>query len=256
MYEPRSYRHWVKDGGLVPFNVAVKETDLLVHASKNLRRKTLRLVLKYRHILESYIEKHPDFLTSLKPLPAAPEAPGMVRAMLESAGKAGVGPMASVAGAMAEFIGEELTQFSPEVIVENGGDIYLQSLKKRTIGIYAGSSPLSGKIGLSVEATKTPLGICTSSGTVGHSLSFGRADAVVALAKSATLADACATAIANLIKEPADIEQGLSFAQTIEGLSGTLIIIGEKIACWGEIEICPVSVRDGTAEPVLKEVKK
>ena len=90
----------------------------------------------------------------------------------------GVGPMAAVAGAIAEFVGEELLAYSPEVIIENGGDIYIKSLKKRVVGIYAGNSPLTGKIGLEIEGKETPIGICTSSGTVGHSLSFGRADAV------------------------------------------------------------------------------
>ncbi|MDD5037840.1 MAG: UPF0280 family protein, partial [Dehalococcoidales bacterium] len=205
MYEPRTYRHWVKGKDLVSFNVVVKETDLSVRASKNLKSKTLKLVQKYRGALARYIERHPSFLTSLEPLPGDEDAPLIVKSMLESAIKTGVGPMAAVAGAIAEFVGTELLAFSPEVIIENGGDIYLKSLKKRKVGIYAGKSPLSGNIILEIEAKETPLGICTSSGTVGHSLSFGKADAVVVLAKSATLADAAATAIGNLIKQPEDI---------------------------------------------------
>ena len=194
MYQPRTYRHWVKDKGLVSFNVAVKETDLYVRALSNLKSKTRKLVLKYRDLLERYIERHPVFLTSLEPLPLSDDAPLMVKAMLAAASKAGVGPMASVAGAITEFVGNELANFSPEVIIENGGDIYLKSLEKRVIGIYAGKSPLTGQIGLEINGEDTPLGICTSSGTVGHSLSYGKADAVVVLSPSATLADAAATA--------------------------------------------------------------
>ena len=237
MYEPRTYRHWVKGKDLVSFNVVVKETDLSVRASKNLKSKTLRLVLKYRGALERYIERHPLFLTSLEPLPGDEDAPLIVKSMLESAIKAGVGPMAAVAGAIAEFVGTELLAFSPEVIIENGGDIYLKSLKKRKVGIYAGKSPLSGKIILEIEAKETPLGICTSSGTVGHSLSFGKADAVVVLAKSATLADAAATAIGNLIKQPEDIPEGIEFARSIKGLKGLLIIKDDKVGLWGEIKL-------------------
>ena len=117
-----------------------------------------------------------------------------MKQMIEAGQKAGVGPMAAVAGAIAECVGRELLAFSPEIIIENGGDIYLKCLKKRVVGIFAGKSPLTGKIGLEIDAKDTPLGVCTSSGTVSHSLSFGKADAAVAIAPSATLADAAATA--------------------------------------------------------------
>jgi ApbE superfamily uncharacterized protein (UPF0280 family) len=241
MYQPRTYRNWIKDKDLVTFNVTVKETDLSIRASKNLKSKALRLVTKYREGLERYIERHPLFLTSLEPIPVGDNAPKIVKSMAESARKAGVGPMASVAGAIAEFVGTELLAFSPEIIVENGGDIFLKSLKKRIVGIYAGKSPLTGKIGLEIEAGQTPLGICTSSGTVGHSLSFGKADAVVVLSPSTPLADAAATAIGNLIKRPDDIPNGIELARSIEGVTGVLIIKDDKLGIWGEVKICQTS---------------
>ena len=243
MYEPRTYRHWIRKSNLVSFSVTVEETDLHISARTNLKRKTLRLVTKYRTILEGYIERHPVFLTAMTPLPSATEAPRLIRAMLAAAAKAGVGPMAAVAGAIAEFVGNELTDFSPEIIIENGGDIYLKSLKDRTIGIYAGSSPLTGRLGLEIAGADTPLGICTSSGTVGHSLSRGRADAVIALSPSATLADAAATAIGNLIGKPADIPRGIELAERIEGLKGVVIISGDKLGLWGDVRICEASPR-------------
>ena len=243
MYEPRTYRHWIKGGDLVSFNVVVKETDLYIRASTNLRRKALRLVVKYRDILERYISQYPAFLTSLQPLPIDDNAPRIVKAMSEAASRAGVGPMASVAGAIAEFVGTELLAFSPEVIIENGGDIYLKSLGKRVVGIYAGPSPLTGKIGLEIAGTDTPIGICTSSGTVGHSLSFGKADAVVVLSKSAILADAAATAIGNLIKQPSDIPNGIELAKSIEGVLGVIIIKGDDTGLWGKVKICPTSIQ-------------
>jgi len=238
MYEPRTYRHWVKGTDLISFNVVVKETDLHIRASTNLKRKANKSVLKYRDALEKYIERHPSFLSSLEPLPVSEDAPHIVKAMAEAANRVGVGPMASVAGAIAEFIGNELLAFSPEIIVENGGDIYLKTLKKRVVGIYAGKSPLTGKIGLEINGEDTPLGICTSSGTVGHSLSYGKADAVIVLSKSATLADAAATAIGNLITQPSDIPNGIEFAKTIDGLQGVVIIEGDNIGLWGEVKIC------------------
>jgi len=246
MYEPRTYRHWIKGGDLISFNVVVKETDLYIRASANLRRKAFKLVVKYRDILESYIRRYPAFLTSLQPLPVDDSAPHIVKAMSEAASRAGVGPMASVAGAIAEFVGTELLAFSPEVIIENGGDIYLKSLGKRVVGIYAGQSPLTGKIGLEIAGTDTPIGICTSSGTVGHSLSFGKADAVVVLSKSATLADAAATAIGNLIKQPADIPGGIELAKSIDGVLGVIIIKGDNTGLWGKVKICPISTQRTT----------
>ncbi len=240
MYQPRTYRHWVKAKDLISFNVVVKETDLYIRASRNLKSKALQLVLKYRDTLERYIERHPSFLTSLEPLTVGDDAPRIVKLMSESARKVGVGPMASVAGAIAEFVGTELLTFSPEIIIENGGDIYLKSLGKRVVGIYAGKSPLTGKIGLEVSGEDTPLGICTSSGTVGHSLSFGKADAVVVLSQSATLADAAATAIGNMIKQAADIPSGIEFAKGIEGLKGLLIIKDDQMGLWGEADICQI----------------
>jgi ApbE superfamily uncharacterized protein (UPF0280 family) len=244
MYQPRSYRHWITGNtgkDLVAFNVTVKETNLYIRANKNLKSKALKLVLKYRGLIERYGERHPAFLSSLEPLPVTGDASFIVKAMLEATGKVGVGPMASVAGAIAEFVGKELVAFSPEVIIENGGDIYLKSLRQRVVGIYAGKSPLTGKVGLEINGEETPLGVCTSSGTVGHSLSFGQADAVVVLAPSATLADAAATAIGNIIKQADDIPRGIELAQGISGLKGLVIIKDDKMGIWGEVKICSTS---------------
>jgi len=238
MYQPRTYRHRVKGEDLISSNVIVKETDLYISGSTNLRRRALRLVLKYRDTLEKYIEQHPSFLTTLHPIQASEDAPKIVRAMIQAAQMVGVGPMASVAGAMAEFVGSELLPFSADIIVENGGDIYLKSLKKRVVGIYAGKSPLSGRIGLEINGEATPLGICTSSGTVGHSQSYGQADAVVVLAKSATLADATATAIGNLVVKANDIQSGIEFAKGIGGLIGVIIIKDDNLGLWGEVKVC------------------
>ncbi len=242
MYEPRTYRHWVKNGDLTSFSVVVGETDLYIRASTNLQRKAYKLVFKYRSMLDEYIKQHPLFVTSLESIPADEDAPRIVKEMAKAAERVGVGPMASVAGAMAEFVGADLLAFSSEVIVENGGDIYLKSSRKRMVGIYAGESPLTGKISLEISGQDTPLGICTSSGTIGHSLSYGKADAVIALSKSAALADAVATAIGNMITRPDDIPAGIEFAKGIDGLKGVLIIKDNQVGLWGEVKISPTSL--------------
>jgi len=237
-FQPRTYRHWIESKDLVAFNVTEKETDLYIRAAANLQRRAHRLVLKYRHQLEGYIERNADFRTSLEPLSVPGNAPAIVRRMANAGQLAGVGPMASVAGAIAECVGKELLAFTPEVIVENGGDIFLKIKKNRVAGVFAGESPLTGKIGLEIDARNTPLGICTSSGTVGHSLSYGKADAVVVVAADTALADAAATAIGNRVNKPDDTGRALDFAQSINGLRGVVIITGDKVGAWGDIKLC------------------
>jgi len=237
MFEERTYRNLVKTDDLVTFQVIVKETDLLIRAAKDISREARESVLKYRHQIETYIERNPPFQGSLSPLLDDPYAPGIIREMIRTSQVAQVGPMAAVAGAMAESVSRDLLELSQEVIVENGGDIYLATSRERTIGIYAGSSPLSLKLGIVLQPEDTPLGICTSSGTVGHSLSFGKADAVCILSKSAALADAAATAVGNRVQEGKDIDRGLEKGKEIEGVLGTLIIVGEKMGVWGDIRL-------------------
>ncbi len=240
MYEERTYRNLVKTDDLVKFEVIVKETDLLVRADRDLSRETRESVLRYRHQLETYIEANPEFQESLSPVKDDPHVPGIVREMLRTSRLADVGPMAAVAGAIAESVARDLLRLSREVIIENGGDIYLVTSKERTVGIYAGASPFSHKLGILIEPEETPLGVCTSSGTVGPSLSFGKADAVCILSKSAALADAAATAVGNVVREKKDIESGLERGKGIEGVLGTVIIVGEKVGVWGNVRLVRV----------------
>ncbi len=236
-YKPRFYRFWSQDNDLVSFNVMVKETDLFIRARRNLRKKALDVVIKQRALLEAYIDRHPGFVTSLEPYAVGIDAPFLVKEMAEASASVGVGPMAAVAGAIAESVGKELLKYSSEVLVENGGDIFLRLTQTRRIGIYAGHSPLSGKLALEIKPQDTPLGVCTSSGTVGHSLSFGKADAAIVLSPSAALADAAATAVGNLVKTAEDMPQAIEFVREVEGITGIAIIIGDKMAVWGKINL-------------------
>jgi len=237
MYEERTYRNLVKTDDLVKFEVVVKETDLLIRAERDFSKEARESVLKYRNQLETYITRNPEFQRSLVPLTDDPYAPEIVQQMIRASRLAGVGPMAAVAGAMAEWVSKDLLKLSKEVIVENGGDIYLATSRERTIGIFAGDSPLSLKIGIVISPGDTPLGVCTSSGTVGPSLSFGKADAVCILAKSSALADAVATAVGNIVGEKKDIELGLERGKKIAGVLGMLIIVEEKMGVWGNVRL-------------------
>jgi len=239
-YQPRAYRQWSKDKDLVSFNVVVKETDLYIRARRNLRAKAVKAIVRHRVPLEEYIQQHPLFLTTLEPYPVEDDAPAIVKEMAKAAQIVGVGPMAAVAGAIAEAVGKDLLLSSPEIIVENGGDIFLKISKPRLVGVYAGSSPFTGKIALEVQPEETPLGVCTSSGTVGHSLSFGAADAVIVLSASTPLADTAATAIGNRVKSIDDIPQAIDWAQQLPELSGVVIIKDDKVGLWGKVTIVSV----------------
>lgn len=236
----RTYRRRVRAHGLVGFRVVVQETDLFVMAERRLEREAKDAVVRHRRAIETYMAAHFHFGESLIPLEEDPLAPEIVREMLSAGQKCGVGPMAGVAGAMAHFVGRDLLSFSKDVIVENGGDIYMKSSVKRQVAIYAGSSPLNLRLGMIIRPEQTPLGVCTSSGTVGHSRSFGRADAVCMLSENPTLADAAATAVGNRIQSKRDIDQGLRLARQIEDIRGALAVMGDAIGVWGEIELARI----------------
>lgn len=236
-YEEREYRKTFKAEGLVGFEVVEEETDLFIFADKNLQDIAQNIVRKYRMQLQNYIISHEAFKESFSPVGISFFAPKIIKDMSWAAKRAKVGPMAAVAGAIAEKVGRELLKFSKEVIVENGGDIFIKSQKTRKIGIYAGDSPLSGKIAIEIDPKNTPCGICTSSGTVGHSFSYGKADAVVVVAKSAALADAAATAIGNVVRDVESIKEGLDSAKRIRGLSGVLIVKDNQMGIEGKVTI-------------------
>lgn len=241
MYEPRNYRNWVNAGKLIPFQVVEEESDLFILAATELKELSYFFTRKYRQEITSYIKRQPVFASSLKPLKIYADAPPIIQAMAEAAAKAGVGPMAAVAGAVAEYVGKELLAYSPEILVENGGDIFVHTLSARRIGIFAGRSVLSGRLALEISPHKSPLGICTSSGTVGHSLSLGKADAALVVSGSAILADAAATAVANQVQTALDIPIALEYGQKIEGVAGLVVIKDDKIGIWGDIQLSPVS---------------
>ncbi len=238
MYKVRAYRDWMKSEDLVSFQVVEKETDLFIAAKKRLEEQAREAIWNYRKDIEGYIRDHPDFYSSLTPVDIEKGAPEIVRVMGEASGKANVGPMAAVAGAIAEFVGKDLLKFSSQVIVENGGDIFIKTDKPRALGIYAGDrSPFTGKIALEIAPAPNGVGVCTSSGKTSHSLSFGKADAALIISDDTALADAVATATGNIVKDSADIEKGIGFARSIRGVNGVLILVGDKMGSWGAIKL-------------------
>lgn len=244
----RFYRRLTRCDHLVAFHVVVKETDLWVQARKNLKNMIKEFILIERGYIESYIHRHPDFQQTLHPWKLAAPAPAILREMTQAGTKAGVGPMAAVAGAIAARVGSRLLnhrQGSDEVIIENGGDVFFKTRQPVTVGLFAGKSPLSMQIGLTIDSRKRPVAVCTSSGTVGHSISFGNADAVCVVSGSAALADAAATSIGNRVHTRADIHAGIDFGKTIQGVEGLVIIKDEEMALWGTLEMVPLQGKKG-----------
>lgn len=235
-YEERTYRSLINKDNFTSYNVKIAESDLLISSDSNLADLALKSLAKHRYSLETYIKSHPDFRTSLLPLPEDDLAPPIVRDMFAKSKICGVGPMAGVAGAVSEFVGYDLLDQTENIIIENGGDIFIKSQNKLIVSVYAGNSPLSYKVNFIVKPEETPLGICTSSATVGPSLSFGKADAVCVISKSATLADAAASAIGNKVKSKNDIKSALDFGIKIKGITGIIIILESEMGAIGEVQ--------------------
>jgi hypothetical protein len=219
----------------------MKETDLHIVAQTDLYSEAAHLVVQYRNQLENYIAGNPKFLKALLPLAVDPFAPPLIKEMMKAALAAGVGPMAAVAGGVAQFVGQDLLRgYTSEIMVENGGDIFLQRSIDCRVAIFAGESPLSNTIGIEIKKEDMPVGICTSSATVGHSLSFGQADAVTVVAASVCLADAAATRLGNETKENRPIDEVLEVASHIGGLQGVVVVRGEELGAWGKVELVGV----------------
>lgn len=193
-------------------------------------------VKRQRAQLEAYLARQPEFLTALVPIILLPEAPPIARRMHAASLKTGVGPMAAVAGAIAQMAVEAaLRDGAEEAIVENGGDLFLVSSQPVTVGLYAGSIPLSGRMAFVVEPARMPLSICASSSRFGHSLSYGDCELAAVVAADGALADAAATLACNSVKTPQDIQATLERVAAIPGISGLLIIKDGKVGLAGEL---------------------
>ncbi|MDR3089581.1 MAG: UPF0280 family protein [Desulfobulbaceae bacterium] len=251
MRKPLSYRHRGYRGrcqaeGLVTFTTRVEESDLHIIADADAQETARERLLFYRGQLERYIDRRPEFLTALSPISDDPLAPIIIRAMLKAAALADVGPMAAVAGAVAECVGRDLLAGGlGEVAVENGGDIFLARKKDALVEIFAADSPHSGRMAVKIIAADMPVGLCTSSASIGHSLSFGKADAATVVADSAALADAAATRLGNMVSPSKGPDCGIAAALqeilTIKGLRGALAICGQLFGAAGAIELVGLS---------------
>ncbi len=242
-YRQRRYRQSAESADF-SFEVRVDESDLWISGlNQDCKPLVYDRLLHYRNVLEAFLQRCPEWWDSLVPVDVAlyPLAPPVARQMMTASKIAGVGPMAAVAGTLAEAVGRDLLAFSAELVVENGGDVFLAGRSEYSLAIFAGASPLSGCIGLKLAAEKPfCCGVCTSSAKVGHSLSFGRADAVTIVADNTALADAVATAMANQVQKKTDLARVIEKALALDGVSGAVAILGDDLAAGGDLKLVEI----------------
>lgn len=239
-YTERFYRRWSRPADLVCYEVKVKETDMLCCTSRDLRAYIEERVIQYRYEIESYIREHPIFLHSLSPLRFDPFAPRIVKEMMVASEQIGVGPMATVAGAIAEFVGRDIGEMAEDFILENGGDIFMRTRKERLVNIFCGDSSFGKRFAIRIRPGERPIGVCTSSGRIGHSISFGRAHAVSVIADSSLFADGVATYLGNLVKSKDDADFAIGEGRRFEAVKGIVVVVDDVMAVAGDLEIVEV----------------
>lgn len=244
MIEERKYRKQFSQERFRSFTVNYKETDLWIGVDpasfkQEMQQDVFLKVKELRHQMEQYLLTDPLYGKTFEPCTVQPNAPEIVKIMADAARRAGVGPMAAVAGAFSEEAGRYLMEKYniQELVIENGGDIFLKVEKPIILLIYAGNSVLSEKIAIEIPAEETPLGVCTSSGTVGPSISLGKADAAMIVCRNTALADAFATTFGNMVKTQQDIQETIQKTQQFPEILSAVIICQDKIGIRGKFEM-------------------
>jgi len=243
-YTERSYRSRFSDDGRRWFCVKFLESDLWIGVdsgsySDHMEADAYSMLVDLRRMMDAYLLMDPQFKAALTPYDASPQAPDILKEMSSVSHKTGIGPMSAVAGAVALRVADFLKERfgTKEVIVENGGDIYAQAASNMDISVFAGQSPLSEKVGLHIPVAAFPCGICTSSGTVGPSLSLGRADAVMIVCRDVMLADSYATAMANRIRSAEDLQPVIDSISDIPDILGAIAVKDDRMAVTGRFEL-------------------
>ncbi len=234
-------RQYTRHAGEHAFQVVVEETDLHVTASRDLSHEIQQYVSALRGQLKAYIMLHPEFRDSYVPVPVAPGAASIVRRMAGAATLADVGPMAAVAGTISQMVCEEFAPICSELIVENGGDVYMRSSRDRVAGLLPDPHSES-TVGIVIRADEFPVSLCSSSSTIGHSLSLGTGELVAVRSRDGSLADACATAFCNMLTSPEELDKVTERAAELQaqGVDGVFAQCGGRVAIWGKMELAVV----------------
>jgi len=231
----RFYRDYTETGRWRSYRVKVDTSDLYIRADRDISGEAEAIVRRLRDLLWEQIDRQPGFLTALEPVTRLPGSPGIVTMMYDASERAGVGPMAAVAGAVAGLAGRELEPLCGEIIIENGGDIWMKLAEPASVTIFPGGHYFD-TVALRMDPRRTPCGVCTSSARIGPSLSFGRADAATIIAPDAALADAIATEVCNRVKTEDDMENAAERGMEC-GASGVVIIYRDRLVARGDVEL-------------------
>jgi hypothetical protein len=229
-----------KRDGWVNCQIRIEESNIQILSREPLKQKAEHFLKAIRKDIKEYLKKYPEFAESFDPLKAKKNAPDIIKEMSRAASSAEVGPMAAVAGAVAQKLAEDLKPYSQELIIENGGDIFFDIKEPLVVGLWSRSDRINDNLGLLIK-DKSARAVCTSSGTLGHSFSHGKTDAATVIADNAALADAWATRLGNEISKPKDINKALKLLGGIKGLKGALVICRKTIALWGKVELTQIS---------------
>jgi ApbE superfamily uncharacterized protein (UPF0280 family) len=225
---------------LFSLHIVFKQTDIWLKTEGKPDCQQAELFLKQAyHDIEGYLACDKGFLQSLHPCKVPETAPEIIKDMSRYSEEADVGPMAGVAGAIAEYIGKRISSRHRLVFCNNGGDIYYRSPAEESFSLSAPGSPFDNKIRICVPSSIEGKGLCTSSGTFGHSINMGRAYAVSILAQNACLADVWATAVSNRIRSHLDLKHILKWCTETECIEGVVILVDDYLAAWGDIRLAP-----------------
>lgn len=193
-------------------------------------------IVRQRELLESYIMRQPEFKTSLVPLGLLPGAPEIAQDMARVASLVGVGPLAAVAGAIAQRAAEAaLRAGDEEAVVENGGDIFAVSPSPLLVALHAGADSPLNRLAFRLEAEDMPRAICSSSSRMGHSLSLGQGDLATVVSRNAALADAAATKLCNMLRSADDIDEALEYITAVPGVDGALVACHGRVGLLGTL---------------------
>ena len=240
----RRYRDFTDTERWKSFHVKVETSDLYIRADEDLSVPAETAARRARKQIEDHIDRQNEFLTSYSPVERIEGCPEIISMMYAASERADVGPLAAVAGAVAEAVGRELLDRSGEIIIENGGDIWMKIVRPASVSIYPGGYYFDA-VALKIHPDRTPCGICTSSARIGLSFSFGKADAATVIAPDAALADAIATGVCNRVQGEDTMEEAADYGM-VNGATGIVIIYRDRLVARGDVELInPNSEIDG-----------
>ncbi len=244
MYQQRKYRDKKNDERFTYFRVQEKETDLWIGITPRFYQSWLpghvaRYIIRSRREIETYMLTDPAFFTRHVPLDDVPGDKAIIHQMAEAGKKAGVGPMAAVAGAISGSVAKDITGMFPsaELVIENGGDIAAVFASSLVVRLETDNHGLLGETGILLHGGLSPCGICSSSGKFGHSFSYGKADLVSVVCKVPALADAWATSLCNIIRSDTDLKKVDQIISVHTDIIACIALANDNMLVYGDIDL-------------------